>query len=81
MLCRFCKQWNPDGAKRCCFCQNDLEATEDATAAHPRGAPRPSASFSSVSTSKSSLESVPLWQIGAGMATAIALVVLLKTCL
>ena len=40
MICRFCQQWNPDPATRCCFCGNALDATEDATASG-----RPSAAY------------------------------------
>ncbi len=32
MICPFCQQWNPGGAGRCAFCDNDLAAAEDATA-------------------------------------------------
>ena len=32
MICHFCSQWNPVPAKRCCFCQNQLDAAEDGTA-------------------------------------------------
>jgi hypothetical protein len=31
LICAFCEQWNPDGALRCCFCNNLLEGTEDTT--------------------------------------------------
>jgi hypothetical protein len=33
LICRFCNQWNPDGALRCCFCNNLSEATQDQTRA------------------------------------------------
>jgi hypothetical protein len=36
LICRFCSQWNPEGELRCCFCNNRLDGTEDATLA---GAP------------------------------------------
>jgi hypothetical protein len=36
LICRFCAQWNPGGELRCCFCNNRLDGTEDATLA---GAP------------------------------------------
>jgi hypothetical protein len=32
LICRFCQQWNPEVSTRCCFCNNLLAATEDATA-------------------------------------------------
>lgn len=32
MICRFCSQWNSEGAGRCCFCGNQLDAAEDVTA-------------------------------------------------
>jgi hypothetical protein len=32
LICRFCSQWNPERAARCCFCQNRLDAAEDRTA-------------------------------------------------
>jgi len=32
LSCRFCQQWNPAVATRCCFCGNLLDAAEDATA-------------------------------------------------
>jgi hypothetical protein len=31
VLCRFCSQWNPEGALRCCFCNNLSGATQDQT--------------------------------------------------
>ena len=31
MICRFCMQWNEERSTRCCFCDNTLTATEDAT--------------------------------------------------
>ncbi len=32
MICEFCGQWNVTSADRCVFCQNSLDASEDATA-------------------------------------------------
>jgi len=31
LICRFCEQWNPDSANRCCFCDNPADAVEDGT--------------------------------------------------
>jgi hypothetical protein len=31
LICKFCSQWNPEGEPRCCFCDNALDAEEDAT--------------------------------------------------
>ncbi len=31
MICRFCSQWNPESAGRCCFCDNVLDGTQDTT--------------------------------------------------
>lgn len=32
MECKFCSQWNPQGATRCCFCDNQPGAEADASA-------------------------------------------------
>lgn len=32
MICKFCSQWNAATTKRCVFCHNELDASEDATA-------------------------------------------------
>jgi len=31
LICKFCAQWNPDATKRCCFCDNVFDGTEDQT--------------------------------------------------
>jgi hypothetical protein len=36
LICRFCEQWNPDGAARCSFCHNAPGATDDETSAAQR---------------------------------------------
>ena len=41
MICPFCSQWNPEGDRRCSFCNNEVEGGEDATvAARPKYAAR-----------------------------------------
>jgi hypothetical protein len=35
LICRFCDQWNPDGAARCVFCNNSVDAKEDLSASDP----------------------------------------------
>jgi hypothetical protein len=47
LICRFCSQWNPEQATRCCFCGNPADAVEDTTRAG-----RPSAAHQGLGPAK-----------------------------
>ncbi len=92
--CPFCGQWNPDGARRCCFCTNRLDADEDGTVSGrpayerepvamlpgiPSGS-RPAAGPRRVKAGGFSIQLTMDQWIGVGIALLILIVVLSSRC-
>ena len=92
MICPFCSQWNIERDRRCCFCDNPLDSSEDATVnAQPKYAMRaakiPQALPSSYDLPRAAaprpslkISLTPDQAIGAGVALLVIIVIVLSRC-